>query len=69
MKLERANFSKFLKCVNFLKSNFKDDTLDRLSNELKLRFLTTKDCLYKKGDEIDGIYIIKSGLLIKYLIV
>ncbi len=49
--------------------HFKSETLERLTSEVKGRFLAPNDNLYKIGDWVDGIYIIKNGILKKEVIV
>lgn len=31
--------------------------------------MSTKDCLYKVGDEVDNFYIVKNGTLVKNVVV
>lgn len=40
-----------------------------MCDELKGRFMSTKDCLYKAGDLIDNFYIVKNGTLVKKVVV
>ena len=37
----------------------------RLTADLKCRFLAPNDNLFKMEDKIDGIYVLKSGKLVK----
>lgn len=40
-----------------------------MCDELKGRFMSTKDCLYKATDPVDNFYIVKNGTLVKNVVV
>jgi CRP-like cAMP-binding protein len=48
--------------------NFPSEKIDRLCDELKGKFLSKKDCLFKAGSPIDNVYIVKHGTLCKTVI-
>lgn len=54
--------------IHFFK-NFKEEKIDKMCEELKGKFMSTKDCLYKVGDPIDNFYIVKNGVLAKSVVV
>lgn len=49
-KIERVKWRAFIDTISFLK-NFPLEKVDRLCSELKGKFLSQKDCLYKVGDD------------------
>lgn len=52
----------------FFERYFLPELLVKMVQELKAKFLAPKDNLYKMGQEVDGMYIIMSGKLMKQVI-
>ncbi|CAD8163715.1 unnamed protein product [Paramecium pentaurelia] len=67
-KIERPKWINFINQIHFFK-NFQPHKIQRLCEDLKGKFMSTKDCLYKVGDPIDNFYIVKNGTLVKKVVV
>ncbi|CAD8113635.1 unnamed protein product [Paramecium sonneborni] len=67
-KIERPKWKKFVETIHFFDS-FHPHKIERMCDELKGRFMSTKDCLYKAGDQVDNFYIVKNGTLVKNVVV
>ncbi|CAK73896.1 unnamed protein product (macronuclear) [Paramecium tetraurelia] len=67
-KIERPKWVNFINQIHFFK-NFQPHKIQRLCEDLKGKFMSAKDCLYKVGDPIDNFYIVKNGILVKKVVV
>ncbi|CAD8067435.1 unnamed protein product [Paramecium sonneborni] len=67
-KIERPKWINFINSIHFFR-NFSSQKIQRLCEDLKGKFMSAKDCLYKIGDQIDNFYIVKSGVLVKKVVV
>lgn len=68
MKIQRPKIQQFIFNHPFFERYFLKDLLGKMIHELKAKFLAPKDNLYKIGQEVDGMYIIMSGKLMKQVI-
>ena len=53
----------FVENIPFIRLNFEEIIIERLTSDIKCKFLAPNDNLYKIGDKVDGIYVVKTGKL------
>lgn len=68
MNVERSKWVLFIQSLGFFR-NFEEQKIARLCSELQGRFLSPFDALYRTGDPIDNVYILKNGILVKKVVV
>jgi hypothetical protein len=62
MTHERENLRNFINGLAFFR-HFRQEKVEKLADEIKVRFLAPKENLFFERDPVDGFYVVKNGNL------